>query len=361
MKKASPSKVETLFPYNSLGVLEDIKPLIIKSFNDIGLIFLINKDHKLLAYMVLSKFKRLDLKIKQLIMPYVWYDHINFNSFGKTLDFIRFVILDSNYMLKYGLKRALLDKHVHYYWVNCIDYDERDEEYLKDMMKSVDIACIKQYKHDISDMLLYSLVYRNAGHFKILVRNVEYEISFKCLQWAALSNKIEIFELLLESDKVNFCEDDCLQLLRWSSINGRTNIVKLLLKYVIVDLSIIDDNFLELSSKNGKTDIVRLLLDDGRIDADKYYSSLKFSIDEGHMETTKLLLANIKEEKNIELDEALLWCCKCNKIEIAKLLLEDGRADPSFANSECLRVGYNKEYTEIINMLLKDGRARVNS
>jgi hypothetical protein len=57
------------------------------------------------------------------------------------------------------------------------------------------------------------------------------------------------------------------------------------------------------------------------------------------------------------LDELLLLACKSNKHDMVEVLLQDGRANPSHNNSECLVASSRGVYVSIVKLLLDDYRA----
>ena len=103
-------------------------------------------------------------------------------------------------------------------------------------------------------------------------------------------------------------------------------IVKMLLVDQKIDPSTNDNHAIRFSAVNGRTDVVRLLIEDPRVNPSANSNeAIRRATRNGHTETVKVLLA-------------------------------DPRVDPSADNNEAIRYVAGKGYTKIVAMLLQDKR-----
>lgn len=118
------------------------------------------------------------------------------------------------------------------------------------------------------------------------------------------------------------------------AVAGHINIVKSLVSDKGVDPSYKDNLALSSSCHKGHIEVARFLLSDKRV-RDKLVKER----DSGHDQGGCILGAVIR-----------------NRIEIVKMLLEDGTINPAFSDNRCLRTACMKGHTEIVEMLLQDNR-----
>ena len=124
----------------------------------------------------------------------------------------------------------------------------------------------------------------------------------KTLEKANEENKPEAVRLLLQDPRVNPAADHN-QAMRWASLYGYTEIVRLLLKDKRVDPS----EAIRLASESGYIEIVKLLLKDKRVKPSTH--------------------------DNYPIRAAI----RNNHFEVVKLLLQDKRVDPSDLNNEAIK------------------------
>jgi len=112
--------------------------------------------------------------------------------------------------------------------------------------------------------------------------------------------------------------------IRWSSKNGHSSIVDLLLQDSRVDPAA-DNNFsIRWASENGHSSVAGLLLQDSRVDptaSDNY--AIKRASENGHSSVVKLLLQDSRVDPAADNNLAIRFasrCCRCNQ-EMATLLL----------------------------------------
>jgi len=88
-----------------------------------------------------------------------------------------------------------------------------------------------------------------------------------------------------------------------------------------------------------KFDVIKLFLDKNIPDEDSLKFAMKYSCKENRQELLKILLTKLNPgfENNI----CVKIACQQMYPDILKILLEDGRANPT---SECIRIAYNKPY-----------------
>ncbi len=172
--------------------------------------------------------------------------------------------------------------------------------------------------------------------------------------------------------------------------NGHTKIVELLLNHDKTETCHVPpepferykfyDWLLWLAVGNGNKNIVELLVEDGRANilAFKDLSLIFMVAEKGHFDIVKFLLDYTKKEKfdqralKEELDFLLLMAAAGRMsgheskrafelfprgVEFIKILLEDGRADPSKGNSRLFSIIAKRHLFEVVELLLKDGRA----
>lgn len=115
---------------------------------------------------------------------------------------------------------------------------------------------------------------------------------------------------------------------------------------------------------HGSVDILAFLLSP-TVGLDPNYRHNRFSLlmlaaSKGQAEVVKLLLSHPEIRPNVGTmsSNAIIEACLSDQYEIVRLLLEDGRCDPSWNHSASLRAACkNGDNTEIVRMLLSDGRA----
>ncbi|KKK52658.1 hypothetical protein LCGC14_3102700, partial [marine sediment metagenome] len=127
------------------------------------------------------------------------------------------------------------------------------------------------------------------------------------------------------------------------------------------------------------TEIVKLLLADGRVDptADNNWA-FRLSSKKGHTDVVRLLLEDGRADPTSDNNLAIQLSCKNGHTDVVKLLLADGRADPSASNNKwggisfltgrpadpaaygnnlAIQLSSRNGHTDVVRLLLADGRA----
>lgn len=175
--------------------------------------------------------------------------------------------------------------------------------------------------------------------------------------------------------------------------DGKYSIVKVFLKYGIIDPSTVSINVssypeiaavhgdqlnpIWLASKYGYDEIIRLFLQDERV---KALTELPFDISAaagaGHLSTVKLLLEDgrvstrgsvwIAEWDSAEYNEGdpvydnspIFSAVTNGRLEVVRFLLSHPEVDPSVSNNSLLVIAVMNNYTEIALLILQDKRVR---
>lgn len=84
-----------------------------------------------------------------------------------------------------------------------------------------------------------------------------------------------------------------------------------------------------LSMENNHTSVAKLLLEDRRADpATEQNGPIRYASERGYLEIVKLLLSDSRVDPSARNDQAIYYAAKNGHIEIVKLLLNDPRVDP---------------------------------
>ena len=108
---------------------------------------------------------------------------------------------------------------------------------------------------------------------------------------------------------------------------------------------------------NGNTEAVRLLLADGRVDPSaRGNSAIRWASSKGHTEIVGLLLADGRVDPSARGNEAIRWASWNGHTETVRLLLANGRVDPSANDNYAIKSASSNGHTDIVGLLLADGR-----
>ena len=133
---------------------------------------------------------------------------------------------------------------------------------------------------------------------------------------------------------------------------------------------------IQLSSQEG-TEVVKLLLVDGRVDpaADNNHA-IQLSSQEGHIDVVQLLVDGHVDRRRQLCDPieqrrgTQEWCSCCLPMDeptpqpgktmlgVVKLLLADGRADPTADDNAAIRLSSQNGHTDVVKLLLGDRRLK---
>lgn len=103
---------------------------------------------------------------------------------------------------------------------------------------------------------------------------------------------------------------------------------------------------------SGNVQVVRLLLEDGRANpGSTASSSLVYSSSKGYVELVRLLLGDKRTDPRAQDSIALLYASTFGHAEVVKLLLEDGRVDSQANNNLALTRASEKGHTEVVHLL----------
>ena len=148
-------------------------------------------------------------------------------------------------------------------------------------------------------------------------------------------------------------------LLMKSINNNYLNGVKLALEKG-ADLSANDNYAIKYASLDGYTEIVKLLLQDERVDpsADNRNDAIRYASMNGHTEIVKLLLQDKRVDPSNKKNLAIGFASYYGHTEVVKLLLQDKRVDPSDDDNYAIKNASYNGFTEIVRLLLQDKRVR---
>ena len=167
---------------------------------------------------------------------------------------------------------------------------------------------------------------------------------------------IQQLEILAELDLTNISREMVLENIR----NNNIPFVKVLLQIKNLEptdcLSCLLSNAVSLATQHGHTEIVRLLLEDGRADPSANdNNAIKHACCEGHIEIVRLLLQDprVNPDVNYYGVTTITLAIENGHVDVVRLLLEDGRADPSSQFNLAIRNASEKGHTEIVQLLLQ--------
>ncbi|KAJ3030035.1 UNVERIFIED_CONTAM: hypothetical protein HDU68_010284 [Siphonaria sp. JEL0065] len=107
------------------------------------------------------------------------------------------------------------------------------------------------------------------------------------------------------------------------------------------------------SAQNGYLDIFKLLMEDGRLDPSSEDNIAIFiAAQSGHSEIVKLLLQDPQVDPSTSENRALGAACQNGHTKVVELLLTAARVDPTNPFKAACRCGH----AEVVKLLLKDGR-----
>lgn len=116
------------------------------------------------------------------------------------------------------------------------------------------------------------------------------------------------------------------------------------------------------SIEKGKYKITSLILLDPLVNVCVYDNyAIRFVCKNCNIKMLKLLLKDGRADPSDLGSRALLDACREGHIEVVRLLLKDGRADPGAVQNHCLKLVCEAGYIEIVKLLLEDKRVDVHS
>ena len=125
------------------------------------------------------------------------------------------------------------------------------------------------------------------------------------------------------------------------------------------DPSVADNYAIRYSSLKGHTDVVKLLLDDSRVDpSDNNNYAIRNASSNGHTDIVKILLKDERVDPSDDNNFAIQWASIYGYTDVVKLLLEDPRVDPTVDNNDAIRWASRMGLTNVVKLLLKDKRVK---
>jgi ankyrin repeat protein len=172
---------------------------------------------------------------------------------------------------------------------------------------------------------------------------------------AAIFGYAEIIELLLTDTRVNPLSENN-KAIKSAVINGRLVSVIKLIQNSKVKATMI--NKIEADIKKPITGLNEM---DIGIEWMEALNELNTRFDDayfnGDINVVKLLLSNPKI--NFRKSSGIILASQCGHKDIVKLLLKDGRVDPSYDRNFAARYASNNGYIDIVELLLADDRVNI--
>ncbi|KAJ3309274.1 hypothetical protein HDV04_006260 [Boothiomyces sp. JEL0838] len=250
--------------------------------------------------------------------------------------------------------------------------ETNDLNFVKELIGCVDITVESNYA------IRQACLFGYYDMVKLLLENGADPSDYNndALFSATQTGSLEIVELLLRDPRVDPSDMDSIAF-RNACSNGHYEIVKSFIRDNRTDFQA-DNNFgLGVACDNGYTNIVRLLSDICDPTDNDYYA-FKAAIENGNLETLKLILKQQEYDfdlvgfatthNQIQIVEYLLACgidptkndcyslrhaVKHQQIEIFKLLLKDNRVDPRIRNNYPIGKASELGNMEMVQILLK--------
>lgn len=112
---------------------------------------------------------------------------------------------------------------------------------------------------------------------------------------------------------------------------------------------------LRAACANNRVAIVKMLLDDGRADPSALGSNTLYLATRD--DVIKMLLDDKRADPTVNESAAFRLACHYNRVACVALFLRDGRADPTANRNEAMRAACENGFWQIVQLLLADGRA----
>lgn len=149
--------------------------------------------------------------------------------------------------------------------------------------------------------------------------------------------------------------DEPIKNFRNSIIKGDADALAILLYYV--DCSM-DDNFaIRFSSRNGYSKIVEMLLKIPSVDpCANNNEAIIFASKNGHIQTVDLLLKDKRSDPSAINNKSLIDACFNGRVDVVKRLLLDNRVNPSDRGNLAIKYALQQGHKIIVSLLLKHDR-----
>jgi ankyrin repeat protein len=181
------------------------------------------------------------------------------------------------------------------------------------------------------------------------------------------NNNINLMRILMKNQLIDVTENDN-NVIRYASTNGHLAAVKELLKDSRIDPSTRSNEAIVNASMNGHLEIVKELLKDPRVNpSDMSHEAIYISSEERHFDIMRELLKDYRVNPSIHSNELIKTAAYFGEVELVKELLKDSRVDPSDNNNEAFYSVIDNDdesmcfemehyYEKIIYELLQDYR-----
>ena len=193
------------------------------------------------------------------------------------------------------------------------------------------------------------------------------ELRNTALHFAAEHGHMDSVKLLLQDP--TFMVTNEFSLLG-AAMAGHADIVKLLLQDTRISEIVFPhgstdphSSALFVATEYGHAEVVRVLLQDGRVDPSSSGTNdaLLIATCRGDAKIVELLLEKVDPNQVASGDSPLVCAIEFERVEVVRVLLEDGRIDPSDSCNAALAAARCEGNLDIINMLLQDGRVSFNN
>jgi hypothetical protein len=176
------------------------------------------------------------------------------------------------------------------------------------------------------------------------------------LKYALMVKDTELVKILLNDKKVSTSLNKYIIELALDTKN--VNIIELILKHPDIDPSVYDNHAIIYASRTGNIEAVKILLKDPRVNiVTLYNNALTAAVTNDHINIVKLLIYDSRITNDI-LFSGLYNAVNYGKSKIVKLLLKDGRVDPSIHNNQLINLALLNKNTYIAKLLLEDSRVK---
>nr|QBK91392.1 MAG: ankyrin repeat protein [Pithovirus LCPAC302] len=104
-------------------------------------------------------------------------------------------------------------------------------------------------------------------------------------------------------------------------------------------------------------EVLKILLDDGRVDPSAHDNfAIRLASGNGYTEMVKLLLKDSRVDPSADNNEAIEKASENGYVEVVKLLLKDLRVDPSANNNKSIFTANLQRHKDVVKLLLDDPR-----
>jgi hypothetical protein len=179
----------------------------------------------------------------------------------------------------------------------------------------------------------------------------------ECQNWALVHfskmGDLETVQRLLADPRVGPCS----KAIRASSMTGHIDVVRLLMADAHnIRFGPLGVHSLNMLIVDGHAAVLQVLLEDDRdrlvLDDDR----LRRSSEDGHVDVVRLLLAYGRADPSAAKSRTIRGSSQHGHTEVVKLLLADGRADPASCDNEAIRVSKENGHADVVRLLEADPR-----